>query len=64
MNCCDVRTNSPKQYHKECMKNITCGEDVLGLRGLIANSLMLSIVRLLSQGIFQRAIVETMLVFI
>ena len=41
-----------------------CGEDVLGLRGLIANSLMLSIARLLSQGIFQRAIVETMLVFI
>ena len=21
MKCCDVRTNSLKQYHKECMKN-------------------------------------------
>ena len=41
-----------------------CGEDVLGLRGLIANSLMLSIACLLSQGIVERAIVETMLVFI
>ena len=38
-----------------------CGEDVLGLRGLIANSLMLSIICLLSQGIFQRAIVETII---
>ena len=38
-----------------------CGEDVLGLRGLIENSLMLSIVCLPSQGIFQRAIVETII---
>ena len=21
MKCCDVRTNSLKQYHKECLKN-------------------------------------------
>ena len=21
MKCCDVKTNSLKQYHKECMKN-------------------------------------------
>ena len=21
MKCCDVRTNSLQQYHKECMKN-------------------------------------------
>ena len=21
MKCCDVRTNSLKQYHRECMKN-------------------------------------------
>ena len=38
-----------------------CGEDVLGLRGLIENSLMLSIICLFSQGIFQRAIVETII---
>jgi len=38
-----------------------CGEDVLGLRGLIANSLMLSIACVLSQGIFKRAIVETII---
>ena len=37
------------------------GEDVLGFRGIIANSLILSIICLLSQGIFQRAIVETII---
>ena len=36
MKCCDVRTNSLKQYHKECMKNSVEMIHVdAGLKGLI-----------------------------
>ena len=43
MKCCDVRTNSLKQYHKECMKNMQCGEDAYWCWGFIFNHLKLCI---------------------